>query len=83
MQALEPLTEILLTGADLEADQATVVAELLIRSEVSTASKRECLLALARKGETALLDAGYTSVLHLEGGLAAWKAAGLPVERAE
>jgi phage shock protein E len=34
----------------------------------------------ARKGETALLSAGYTSVLHLEGGLAAWQAAGLPVE---
>ncbi|MBC8188433.1 MAG: rhodanese-like domain-containing protein [Proteobacteria bacterium] len=34
----------------------------------------------ARKGEAALLGAGYTSVLHIEGGLAAWKAAGLPVE---
>ena len=34
----------------------------------------------ARKGETALLGAGYTPVLHLEGGLAAWQAAGLPVE---
>jgi rhodanese-related sulfurtransferase len=37
----------------------------------------------ARKGESALLAAGYTSVVHLEGGLAAWKAAGLPVEAAE
>ena len=35
----------------------------------------------ARKGEAALLDAGYTSVLHLEGGLAAWQAAGFPIER--
>ena len=34
----------------------------------------------ARKGESALLAAGYEKVLHLEGGLAAWKAAGLPVE---
>jgi rhodanese-related sulfurtransferase len=34
----------------------------------------------ARKGETALLSVGYTPVLHLEGGLAAWLAAGLPVE---
>jgi phage shock protein E len=37
----------------------------------------------ARKGESALLSAGYTSVFHLEGGLAAWKAAGLPLEPAE
>jgi len=34
----------------------------------------------ARKGESALLAAGYMKVFHLEGGLAAWKAAGLPVE---
>ena len=34
----------------------------------------------ARKGESALLAAGYEKVLHLEGGLAAWLAAGLPVE---
>jgi rhodanese-related sulfurtransferase len=34
----------------------------------------------ARKGETALLAVGYKSVFHLEGGLAAWKAAGFPVE---
>jgi phage shock protein E len=35
----------------------------------------------ARKGESALLAKGYTSVLHLEGGLAAWQAAGYPVEQ--
>ncbi len=34
----------------------------------------------ARKGESALLGAGYEGVLHLEGGLAAWQAAGFPVE---
>ncbi len=34
----------------------------------------------ARKGESALLAAGYEKVLHLEGGLAAWQEAGLPVE---
>jgi len=37
----------------------------------------------ARKGESALLGAGYSPVFHLEGGLAAWQAAGLPVESAE
>lgn len=34
----------------------------------------------ARKGEAALLASGYTAVLHIEGGLAAWQAAGYPVE---
>ncbi len=34
----------------------------------------------ARKGESALVAAGYEKVLHLEGGLAAWQAAGFPVE---
>ncbi len=34
----------------------------------------------ARRGESALLAAGYEKVFHLEGGLAAWQAAGLPVE---
>ena len=33
----------------------------------------------ARKGEAALLAAGYERVLHIEGGFAAWKADGLPV----
>ena len=35
----------------------------------------------ARKGEAALLASGYETVLHIEGGLAAWEASGLPVER--
>ena len=37
----------------------------------------------ARRGEAALLGAGYGQVLHLEGGLSAWEAAGLPVEVGE
>ena len=36
----------------------------------------------AQKGESALLAVGYEKVFHIEGGLAAWKAAGLPVEDA-
>ncbi len=35
----------------------------------------------ARKGESALLAAGYEKIFHLEGGLAAWQAADLPIER--
>ncbi len=34
----------------------------------------------ARKGESALLAAGYDKVFHLEGGLAAWQAAGFSIE---
>jgi rhodanese-related sulfurtransferase len=33
----------------------------------------------ARKGEAALLAAGYEKAFHIEGGLAAWQAAGFPV----
>ena len=33
----------------------------------------------ARKGESALMDAGFDNILHIEGGLAAWQAAGLSV----
>ena len=33
----------------------------------------------ARLGEQTLAEAGYKRILHIEGGLAAWKAAGLPV----
>ena len=34
----------------------------------------------ARKGESALLAENYQKVFHLEGGLSAWQAAGLPVD---
>jgi rhodanese-related sulfurtransferase len=37
----------------------------------------------ARKGEAALLASGYKSVLHIEGGLAAWQAAGFLTERGQ
>ncbi len=33
----------------------------------------------ARKGEAALLAVGYEKAFHIEGGLAAWTKAGLPV----
>jgi phage shock protein E len=35
----------------------------------------------ARLGEAELIKSGYTSVLHLDGGLVAWKAAGFDVEK--
>jgi phage shock protein E len=34
----------------------------------------------ARLGEQALLESGYTKVLHIEGGMQAWEESGLPLE---
>jgi len=31
-------------------------------------------------GEQALLESGYTKVLHIEGGMQAWEASGLPID---
>jgi len=35
----------------------------------------------AKRGEAALLEAGYGPIYHVEGGLSAWQAAGYDVER--
>jgi len=57
------------------------VAERIAEVEAPHGVALYCMIGpRARKGESALLAAGYEKVLHLEGGLAAWKAAGLPVE---
>ena len=58
------------------------VAERISEVEAPHGVALYCMLGpRARKGESALLASGYGSVFHLEGGLAAWQAAGLPVER--
>ncbi len=59
MQALKTFTEVTAGGTDLTAEQASAVAELLIRSEVSLDAKKEFLLALAEKGETATEVAAF------------------------
>jgi rhodanese-related sulfurtransferase len=60
------------------------VAERISEVEAPHGVALYCMVGpRARKGEAALLSAGYTSVLHIEGGLSAWKEAGLPVEGAE
>ena len=42
-----------------------------------------CMLGpRARLGEKTLLSAGVENLLHLEGGLHAWRQAGFPVEKA-
>ncbi len=57
------------------------VAERISEVEAPHGVALYCMVGpRARRGETALLASGYTSVFHLEGGLAAWQAAGYPVE---
>lgn len=59
------------------------VAERIAEVETPHGVALYCMVGpRARKGESALLASGYTKVFHLEGGLAAWKSAGLPVNRA-
>ena len=58
------------------------VAERISEVEAPNGVALYCMMGpRARKGEAALLESGYRSVLHIDGGLAAWKAAGLPVEK--
>ena len=59
MQALKPFIELLENGANLNAEEAGVVAELLTRPEVPADDKRNCLIALSEKGETALEVAAF------------------------
>ena len=60
------------------------VAERIADLDTSNGVALYCMVGpRARKGEAALLAAGYHDVLHLEGGLSAWKAAGLPVDRGD
>lgn len=56
------------------------VAERISEVETPHGVALYCMVGpRARKGEAALLAAGHESVLHLEGGMAAWQAAGLPI----
>jgi rhodanese-related sulfurtransferase len=58
------------------------VAERIAEVEAPNGVALYCMVGpRARKGESALLAAGYESVFHLEGGLAAWQEAGLPIDR--
>lgn len=60
------------------------VAERIVEVDAPHGVALYCMVGpRARKGESALLATGYESVFHLEGGLAAWQEAGLPVERAK
>ena len=64
MHILKPFTDILIAGGDLQADQAAEVAVILIDPEVSQEFKRDFLLALAVKGETATEVAAFARVFR-------------------
>ncbi len=58
------------------------IAERISKVDAPNGVALYCMVGpRARKGEAALLATGYKSVFHLEGGLAAWQEAGLPVEQ--
>ena len=60
------------------------VAERIDSVEAPNGVALYCMLGpRARLGEADLLANGYESVLHIEGGLQAWQAAGLPVTPTE
>ena len=57
------------------------IAERIAEVEAPDGVALYCMVGpRARMGESALLAEGYEGVFHLEGGLAAWKDAGLPIE---
>lgn len=59
MQALKPIIELLTSSVDLTTEQAGTLAELLTRPDVPDTDKQTCLLALAKKGETAAEVAAF------------------------
>jgi len=60
------------------------VAERIAEVDSSHGVALYCMIGpRARKGESALLATGYEPVFHIEGGLAAWRAADLPIRRAD
>lgn len=59
MQIIEELTKILVSGVDLTDDQAGTAAFALTRSEVEASAKRDFLLALSAKGESAIEVAAF------------------------
>ena len=57
------------------------VAQRIVEIDAPHGVALYCMIGpRARKGESALLAAGYERVFHIDGGFAAWQAAGLPVE---
>jgi len=57
------------------------IAERIVEVDTPNGVALYCMVGpRARKGEAALHSSGYTKILHIQGGLSAWKQRGLPVE---
>lgn len=64
MQEIEQLTGIVLSGANLEFDQAVAAAQFLARPELAASAKSDFLRALADKGETAVEVAAFANTFR-------------------
>jgi anthranilate phosphoribosyltransferase len=75
MQAIEQLTEALLAGRDLSAEEATNAARLLASGDVGAPAKKAFLVALTSKGETSAEVAAFARTFRdyaLDPGVDAW-----------
>jgi len=82
IQTLVQLTEVITNGNDLSFDQATQAARHLARNTFSLESRREFLVALAEKGETAIEVAAFASTfreLAVDPGVGKWAANAIDV----
>jgi anthranilate phosphoribosyltransferase len=64
MQEIKKITGIVSAGADLDSDQAVAAAQLLTRLDVDASAKSDFLLALAKKGETAIEVAAFANTFR-------------------
>ncbi len=75
MLPLEQITHLIRSGTDLQSGQAAAAARCLTQADVAEADKRDFLLALTKKGETAVEVAGFAEAfrdLAINPGVEAW-----------
>ena len=75
MYLLQTLTYRIQSGADLDYDEAGSAARCIAQAEVSVPEKRNFLLALAEKGETAVEVTAFAETFRnyaIDPGVAAW-----------
>ena len=82
MQAIEELTQIAVAGTDLDSGQAARAAALLASPEVDPSAKKDFLIALSDKGESAVEVAAFASIfreLAVDPGVEEWAAGAIDV----